>query len=213
MLLKILNQALEDLQLLPVRNGSELRDQLDDHYNQHFHYDGTDRGVQRSENQQRQREHYSGKHREHTVKNLTLCDDRQYVHYLSATCPGKQHDKSIADEFPIELPPGSCLKQDLGFLGHDLQGVIVETPFKKPKNQELTFSQKLYNQILAEMRIVVEHANSGIKRLRMLKDQIRLHSSQIRDQVMEVACGIHNLRVNSPQRAYPKLTHARARTV
>lgn len=202
-LLEVLNQALSDLKLLPVRNGAELRERLNDHPNGRFHYDGTDREVQRADNQQRQRNHYSGKHHAHTVKNLTLCDDRQYVYYLSPTCPGRQHDKAIADAFPIELPQGSSLKQDLGFLGHYPEGVIVEMPIKKPKYKERTFSQKLYNHMLAQMRIVVEHANSGIKRLRMLKDQVRLHSYHLRDTIIEVACGLHNLRVNSPQRDYP----------
>ena len=212
-LLKVLNQALDDLKLLPVRNGAELRNRLNDHQNGRFHYDGTDRGVQRADNQQRQRDHFSGKHHEHTIKNLTLCDDRQYLHYLSPTCPGRQHDKALADEFPIELPQGSSLKQDLGFMGHHPEGVIVEMPFKKPRNKELAFSQKLYNQILAGTRIVVEHANSGLKRLRMVKDQIRLHSSDLRDRVMEVACGLHNLRVNSPQRSYPAPAQASTRAV
>jgi hypothetical protein len=34
-------------------------------------------------------------------------------------------------------------------------------PYKKPSKQALTFSQKLYNQILNFLRVVIEHAHSG----------------------------------------------------
>ena len=51
------------------------------------------------------------------------------------------HDKKIADDYPLCLPAGSVLRQDLGFLGHSPPGVVVEMPQKKPPKQELTFSQ------------------------------------------------------------------------
>ena len=136
------------------------------------------------------------------MKNLTLCDDNQYIFYLSPTEVGSRHDKAMADEYPIYLPLGSVLKQDLGFLGHAPEGVIVEVPFKKPRNAELSFSKKIYNKLLSSTRITVEHANSGIKRLRIVKDTIRLHTTAIRDRVMVIACALHNLRVKSPMRAY-----------
>ena len=100
------------------------------------------------------------------------------------------------------MPIHSILQQDLGFLGHRPEGVTIEEPFKKPKNKELTFSQKLYNQILASTRVVVEHANSGIKRLKIVKDKIRLHTQEVRDQIMQLACAMHNFRVKSPLRGY-----------
>ena len=36
----------------------------------------------------------------------------------------------------------------------------------------------------------------------MIKDTLRLHGSWFGDTVMVVACGLHNLRVASSQRAY-----------
>ena len=78
-------------------------------------------------------------------------------------------------------------------------------PHKKPSKRELTFAQKLYNQLLCLLRVVIEHAHNGIKRLRMVADTLRLRGEWVRDTVMVVACGIHNLRVSSPHRA--NLTH------
>ena len=133
---------------------------------------------------------------------MTLCDLTQYVHYLSPTEGGRQHDKKLADEYVLHLPVGSVLRQDLGLLGHAPAGVVVEMPHKKPPKRELTFSQQLYNHLLSPLRVVIEHAHSGIKRLRVVGDTLRLRGEAVRDLVMVVACGLHNLRVSSPQRAY-----------
>lgn len=138
----------------------------------------------------------------HCLKNNLLCDDTQYIHYLSPTENGSMHDKKIADTYPLHLPKGSVLRQDSGFIGHAPVGVLVEQPFKKPKKGSLSFSQLLYNQLLASVRVVIEHANSGIKRLRITKDIIRIHSHWWRDTVMVVACALHNFRVRSPMRNY-----------
>lgn len=97
--------------------------------------------------------------------------------------------------YPISLPQGSVLKQDLGFLGHHVPNVVIEMPFKKPRSGELSFSQKLYNKLLSSTRVVIEHAFSGVKRLRMLRDTIRIHTPQVRDCVMCVGVALHNLRV------------------
>ena len=50
--------------------------------------------------------------------------------------------------------------------------------------------------------MVIEHAHSGIKRLRRVADTLGLRGELVRDTVMVVACGLHNLRVSSPHRAY-----------
>lgn len=112
------------------------------------------------------------------------------------------HDKKIADEYPMLLPKGSILRQDTGFIGHNPVDIIVEIPFKKPRKKELSFSQLLYNQMLSPLRVVIEHVNSGIKRLRMLKDTIRLKETMKRDMVIAVACALHNFRTLSPSRNY-----------
>lgn len=114
----------------------------------------------------------------------------------------------MGDRYPLCLPVGSVLRQDLGFPGHRPPGVLIEMPHKKPPKGELTFSQLLYHQLLRPWRVVIEHVHSGIKRLRMVRDKLRLRGDWFRDTVMVVACGLHNLRVRSQHRAY--LTHAPA---
>jgi len=46
----------------------------------------------------------------------------------------------MADEYPLHLPAGSVLRQDLGLLGHAPAGVVVERPHKKPPERKLTFA-------------------------------------------------------------------------
>ena len=50
------------------------------------------------------------------------------------------------------------------------------------------------------MRVVVENVISGVKRCRIVKDELRLTREKISDVVMEIACGLHNLRVTFRQR-------------
>jgi DDE superfamily endonuclease/Helix-turn-helix of DDE superfamily endonuclease len=203
-LLVLLNETLKKMHLTPVRDGEELSAQLANHPNKVFTYDGLERGILRNAHNDAQEEEYSGKKKGHRVKNNLLCDTNQFILYLSPTETGSVHDKTIADEFPLKLPYASVLKQDLGFLGHNPLGITVEMPFKKPRNSELTFGQKIYNKLLSSTRVVIEHANSGVKRLRMVKDTVRIHSTTFRDNLISVACALHNFRVLSESRNYSK---------
>ena len=194
-LLVILNQTLARLKLAPCRDAAALKIALSTQKHRVFWLDGTETPLQRNQDQQAQEEEFSGKKRSHQCKNLTLCDAHQYVHYLSSTEPGSMHDKALADLDPLQLPSGSVLKQDLGFVGHAPAGVVIEMPFKKPRNIPLPFGKKIYNKILSQTRVLVEHANSGLKRLRMFKETCRIRQEQVRDCIRVVACGLHNLRV------------------
>jgi hypothetical protein len=43
---------------------------------------------------------------------------------------------------------------------------------------------------------VVEHVIAGVKRCRIVKDVFRNTTEAFDDLVMELACGLHNFRVN-----------------
>ena len=86
--------------------------------------------------------------------------------------------------------------QDTGFQGFALEGVIVLQPKKKPRNKELTNEDKENNRAISRIRIRVEHAICGVKRYRIVKDQLRNWKKGFRDQVMETCCGLHNFRLN-----------------
>ncbi|MCJ8166171.1 transposase family protein, partial [Pontibacter sp. E15-1] len=156
--------------------------------------DATERPVPRSVEAERQRHEYSGKKGCHTNKNLLLADQRGRVLYLSPTVVGSMHDKALADEMELEFVPGQGLLLDLGFLGYEPEGALTCLPFKKPPKGELSEYEKHYNQMLASLRVQVEHVIASVKRLRTVKEKIRLHKDPVRDAVMLIACGMHNLR-------------------
>jgi hypothetical protein len=60
----------------------------------------------------------------------------------------------------------------------------------------LSVGEKFINTIFSSARVVVEHTISGVKRCRIVKDVLRLTKEGISDCVMEIACGLHNLRVS-----------------
>ena len=210
-LLNVLDQTLARLQLAPCRDAAALKTALSKHQARVFWLDGTETPLPRNLDQEAQKETFSGKKRSHQLKNLTLCDAHQYVHYLSSTEPGSMHDKALADLDPLQLPAGTVLKQDLGFVGHAPAGVTIEMPFKKAKKKPLPFGQKIYNKILSQTRVLVEHANSGLKRLRMFKETCRVRGERVRDCIRVVACGLHNLRVIGIDETRNYKTSSRAR--
>jgi hypothetical protein len=115
--------------------------------------------------------------------------------FLSETCEGKMHDKKIADEYPIEFVKEITLLQDSGFIGHNPQNAKVKQPYKNSKLKKLTEEQKIENKEQASKRVRVEHVISGIKRLRIVKEIFRNRREGMIDLSMQIACGLHNLRV------------------
>jgi hypothetical protein len=114
---------------------------------------------------------------------------------LSPTYEGKRHDKKIADEENPTFPQDSSLYKDTGFQGYEPQGVQTFQPQKKPRGQELTLEQRAQNTLISKVRIVIEHIIAGIKRCHIVKDLFRNTKEMYDDLVMEIACGLHNFRV------------------
>ena len=129
------------------------------------------------------------------MKNVLLGDETCRVPFLSDTYEGSVHDKPIADQTPYSLPQNSELLQDKGFIGFTLAGVTITQPHKKPKGGELNEQQKVENKQIGHRRVRVEHIICSVKRLRIVKDTIRLTRDTARDMVMEIAVGLHNFRL------------------
>ena len=200
---RLLNQTLAALGELPARQAEELGPALepaqleaDEVEVMVFFHDGTERPIVRPKDQAVQRLYYSGKKRQHTLKNIVLINTLCKIIFLTLTCEGKKHDKKATDEAAYELPEGSSLYQDTGFQGFSRAGVTIIQPKKKPSGQELTADDKENNRLISKIRIRVEHAIGGVKRYRIVKDKLRTWKSNFRDKVMETCCGLHNFRLN-----------------
>ena len=191
----ILNQALAALGELPVREAEALN--LEEEQELSFFHDGTERPIPRPKDKEAQKQYYSGKKKQHTIKNMVVINTLCKILFLSQTCEGKKHDKKAADEAGYDFPEGSTVFQDRGLQGFTVAGVTVIQPKKKPRGKELTAEDKENNRAISSIRIRVEHAIGGVKRYRIVKDKIRNWKQGFRDQVMETCCGLHNFRLNS----------------
>jgi hypothetical protein len=131
------------------------------------------------------------------VKHNLICDKNKTVLYLSKAYNGTTHDKKLADQEDLKFPIGGLVElfQDTGFQGYNPENVIVVQPTKKTKGKELTQEQKDKNKEISSKRVLVEHAIGGVKILRIIKDEIRIYSENVRNIVMKIACAIHNLKV------------------
>ena len=169
-----------------------------------FFHDATERPIQRPKDVEAQKAYYSGKKKQHTIKNNVMINaDSKVVQFLTPSCEGRIHDKRIADRAGYSPPRGSILYQDSGFQGFTCPDVQIIQPKKKPKGRHLTDEEKAKNREISSIRIRVEHAIGGIKRYRIVKEKLRNTQKGFADLVMETCCGLHNFRLNFRPWAYP----------
>jgi hypothetical protein len=161
-----------------------------------FLHDGTERAINRPQDPEQQKLSYSGKQKQHTIKNDVLIDETCHIRFVTETVEGKKNDKRLADESGYRVPEGSVLAQDAGFQGFRLEGVAILQPKKKPRGGELSYADKLRNRLISSIRVRIEHAIGGVKRYRIVKDKLRNWKSGFRDVVFETCCGLHNFRLN-----------------
>jgi hypothetical protein len=136
------------------------------------------------------------------IKNNLIAEPNQYIIYLSDTYEGRVHDKKICDIENYNFPDNFLLRYDLGYVGYEPENITIEKPHKNTKLKPITEEQKEENKIISGKRVSIEQAISGVKRLKIVGDKIRSCCCKIRNSAMEVACGLHNLRVVSHARAY-----------
>lgn len=191
----LLEQALEQMGKMPKREMNKFYNFLYACLEVIMFMDVAERRIGRSTDYQVQKAHYSGKKRCHTLKNLLITNLKGEIIYLGETFEGSIHDKTMYDQAALKFPhQWHSLWVDLGFLGIQAAGVEVFMPEKKPKGKQLSKFQKQLNTLIASIRVKVEHAIAGVKRLKIIRNQIRLHAWQQRDRMMDIACGLHNLR-------------------
>jgi hypothetical protein len=67
---------------------------------------------------------------------------------------------------------------------------------KKPKGKELSVADRWLNKIIARSRVLVENTIAGVKRCRIVKDVFRNTKEGFSDLTIEVACALHNFRMD-----------------
>lgn len=158
--------------------------------------DGTERPMQRPQAPDKQHAHYSGKKKRHTTKNVVVTDDRKRILVVSPTTEGRHHDKKVATDAAIfaHLPPAVSVHVDLGFQGiqKEYPALRLVIPQKKPPKQALSEEAKTANRQKATVRVTVEHALGGVKRVRAVTEVFRNHRTEFADRFMVIACGLWN---------------------
>jgi len=131
----VLQQALRDMGQAPERDASRVaHSPLAREGMPALAIDGTERRRQRPTDATQQKEHYSGKKKTHTDKNIVLVNETtSKVIYLGPTVVGKTHDKKAADEAQIAYPFNATLDKDTGFQGYEPEGVLSRQPKKNRK--------------------------------------------------------------------------------
>lgn len=204
-LLPVLLRALSKAGVLPARRFEtveEMRAAFADIMD--VLIDATERPRQRPQDDQEQREHYSGKKKRHTVKNTVIASAWQRILFLGYTVAGSRHDYGL---FKIEFEPGQDwfatfkVWLDLGYLGFQTDYTTLELhiPHKKPRKSKanpkptLTAEQKAENRAQSSVRVVVENAICRMKRFRVLTDIFRNRKTSFIDDVALATAGLANL--------------------
>jgi hypothetical protein len=187
-----------DIQL-PARRPQDIQAVLETCPGLAFIIDGTERPIRRPQEAERQKANYSGKKKRHTRKNNVITDKRTgKIKGLSPTVEGKRHDKKLADEQDGAFPPGSTLWKDTGFQGYEPNHIKTFQPTKKPKGRDLSPEEKAANRAISPERILVEHSLGGVKVFRIVHHVFHNVREGFDDLVMEIACGLHNFRLDHP---------------
>jgi hypothetical protein len=104
--------------------------------------------------------------------------------------PGAKDIFIDGTETPIQRPKDEE-KQNLGFTGvdKDYPNASIMMPKKKPRGKELTGKEKAQNKVISSIRVRVEHAIGGIKRMQITTDKFR--NKKFRILLMIRLCYFH----------------------
>ena len=148
-LLPVLEQALGAKQVLPERKLHSLEQFLARFPEvKEVIIDGTERPVQRPQDPEKQKAHYSGKKKRHTRKHITGSTRQKRVILLSKARPGSLQDKRQLDEADLvgHIPDDVAVGGELGFQGLQKEFVNGHLPHKQPRGKELSEQQKQENR-------------------------------------------------------------------
>lgn len=155
--------------------------------------DSAEQPIERPSTYEEQKKFFSGKKKNHTRKNqfivLPLGED---LIDITVGDPGPTSDISQFRESLPKFAPIQKFKGDKAYIGEEQ----IATPHKKPKNQELTLSQKLENKEFSASRIFVEHVIRLIKLFRVAQERFRL-KRETYEQIIFAGGGLVRLRIGS----------------
>lgn len=155
--------------------------------------DSWEQPRERPEDNQVQKEYYSGKKKQHTFKGqvITLPSGKDLVD-VEVGKQGKTSDINMFRKQQNKFNVEQKFTGDKGYQG----GVNIKIPQKKPRGKELTELQKEANREISSERIYVEHVIRLIKIFRAAKERFRMKGNKY-EQVILTICGLVRLRLGT----------------
>lgn len=155
--------------------------------------DSCEQPIQRPGEYQEQKKLYSGKKKNHTLKNqLIVTPNGQEIVDVIVGKPGSTSDINIWREGQSKLAATQKFQGDKGY-GREAQ---ISTPQKKPKTRELNQEEKHSNREKASKRIFVEHIIRLVKIFRIAGERFRLKIESYQRIILTV-CGLVRLRIGA----------------
>lgn len=140
--------------------------------------------------------------KKHTRKSLFLSGRRKYIFYVSSLFAGSVHDFEILKrcfDATYEWFKKFTGRVDLGFQGiaqlYRFKKLFLPIRRKRVKKgccNELSKEEKQINKEQASERVVVEHSIGGMKRYRILSNNIRIKNTGFLDTIIGVCAGLWN---------------------
>ncbi len=134
-----------------------------------------------------------GKQKRHTLKSqfIVLPKAEELIDVVIGQ-PGPTSDIKICRQTLSKFDSQQTFSGDKAYMGENQ----IITPYKKPKNGELTESQKEENKALSSNRIFVEHLIRVVKIFKVVQERFRLDKSRYKSVLLTV-CGLVRLRIGS----------------
>lgn len=158
------------------------------------------------EGNSRQKPHYSGKKKAHTLKTQIAVSPDGRIQAVSESVPGSTHDLTLLRETKLlerlEADEGAMMDKAYDGIEHDFPALPLSLPFKARRNRPLTEGEKACNAYLASYRIVVEHTNAQLQKYQALAQQYR-HDRQKHTRTVRVVAGLVNRQIERhPLKSY-----------
>ena len=161
--------------------------------------DATEQRVERPGDSDTQKTYYSGKKKAHTLKTQIVVNERGRMRQVSDSVPGATHDLTLLRQSGVvaALPRGVTANGDCGYRGmqNDFPDHSVALPYRPNAGEHLTPEEKLHNQIVSSVRIVVENTLAELKHFQALASRFR-HSLERHSEVIKAIVGIVNRRID-----------------
>jgi hypothetical protein len=120
-----------------------------------------------------QKNYYSGKQKEHTLKTQIIIDLKSKKIICLASGKGRVHDFKLFQNSGVRVGDLIKIIADKGYQGIAKIHKLSETPIKRKKGKKLSKEEKQYNRLLNRLRVVVEHVNRRLKIFRILSSTYR----------------------------------------